>query len=160
MNTAPDTTYHHEIRVTWGDCDPAQIVYTARIPWFALDAINAWWEDTLGDGWFQLELDRGVGTPFVHMSLDFIAPITPRHRLICKVWPARLGKTSIDFRVDGMQGDTQCFLRVYRGGYLYKTRATAGHPGSCRGAYTSECRKTQPIAMIAAARRCFTVEAV
>jgi 4-hydroxybenzoyl-CoA thioesterase len=109
MNTAPDTTYHHEIRVTWGDCDPAQIVYTARIPWFALDAINAWWEDTLGDGWFQLELDRGVGTPFVHMSLDFIAPITPRHRLICKVWPARLGKTSIDFRVDGMQGDTQCF---------------------------------------------------
>ena len=34
--------YQHVLRVTWGDCDPARIVYTARIPWFALDAINAW----------------------------------------------------------------------------------------------------------------------
>ncbi|SMX50207.1 acyl-CoA thioesterase [Maliponia aquimaris] len=101
--------YTHEIRVTWGDCDPAQIVYTARIPCFALDAINAWWEDRLGQGWYQLELDRGLGTPFVHMSLDFRHPITPRHRLLCRVWPARLGETSIDFRVDGEQGGKTCF---------------------------------------------------
>jgi len=109
MTQRPGDTYQHEIRVTWGDCDPARIVYTARIPWFALDAINAWWEERLGDGWFQLELDRGVGTPFVHMSLDFRAPVTPRHRLICHVWPARLGATSIDFRVDGVQDGVTCF---------------------------------------------------
>lgn len=109
MSGRPEPCYAHQIRVTWGDCDPANIVYTARIPWFALDAINAWWEDTLGEGWFQLELDRGVGTPFVHMSLDFRAPITPRHRLICHVWPARLGETSVDFRVDGVQDGTLCF---------------------------------------------------
>lgn len=105
-----DTVFQHEIRVTWGDCDPARIVYTARIPWFALDAINAWWEHHLdGDGWFQLEIDRGVGTPFVNMSLDFRSPITPRHRLICSVWPKRLGETSITFRVDGMQDGVLCF---------------------------------------------------
>lgn len=101
--------FAHEIRVTWGDCDPAQIAYTGRIPWFALDAINAWWEHHLGDGWFQMELDRNLGTPFVHMSLDFRAPITPRHRLICHVAPTRLGETSISFRVDGYQADTLCF---------------------------------------------------
>lgn len=101
--------YTHEIRVTWGDCDPAQIAYTARLPWFALDAINAWWEDHLGQGWFQLELDRGLGTPFVHMSLDFRHPVTPRHRLLCRVWPSRLGRTSIDFRVDGVQDGRTCF---------------------------------------------------
>ena len=101
--------YQHVIRVTWGDCDPAKIVYTARIPWFALDAINAWWEDTLGEGWFQLELDRGVGTPFVNMTVDFRAPITPRHRLICDVWPSRLGETSISFRVIGRQDGVICF---------------------------------------------------
>ena len=89
----PENALRHEIRVTWGDCDPAKIAYTARLPWFALDAINAWWEDRLGgDGWFQMELDRNVGTPFVHMSMDFLAPVTPRDRLICHVWPARLGK--------------------------------------------------------------------
>ncbi len=102
--------FEHVIGIGWGDCDPAKIVYTARIPGFALEAINAWWEHHLdGDGWFQMELDRNVGTPFVHMSLDFKSPITPRHRLICKVWPSRLGDTSITFRVNGFQGGTLCF---------------------------------------------------
>lgn len=102
--------YEHEIRVAWGDCDPAKIAYTGRIPAWALEAIDSWWEAHLGgDGWFQMELDRNVGTPFVHMSLDFRSPITPRHRLICKVWPARLGTSSITFRVDGFQDGILCF---------------------------------------------------
>jgi acyl-CoA thioesterase FadM len=105
-----DAAFEHEIRITWGDCDPAQIAYTGRIPWFALDAINAWWEfHADGDGWFQMEMDRNFGTPFVHMSLDFRSPITPRHRLMCEVWPAKLGETSIEFRVDGRQDGKLCF---------------------------------------------------
>lgn len=105
-----NTPFVHEIRVTWGDCDPARIAYTARIPWFALDAINAWWEHHLdGNGWYQMELDRNMGTPFVHMSLDFRSPITPRHRLMCEVWPVKLGNSSIEFRVDGKQDGILCF---------------------------------------------------
>lgn len=104
------SAFEHEIRVAWGDCDPAKIAYTGRIPWWALDAINAWWEEHLGgDGWFQMELDRNVGTPFVHMSLDFRSVITPRHRLVCKVGPERLGSSSITFRVEGYQDGTLCF---------------------------------------------------
>jgi acyl-CoA thioesterase FadM len=100
----------HEIRVTWGDCDPAKIAYTGRLPAMALDAINAWWEAHLGgDGWFQMELDRNVGTPFVHLSLDFRSPVTPRHRLCCEVWPQALGDKSITFRVDARQDDVLCF---------------------------------------------------
>ncbi|WP_299371041.1 thioesterase family protein [uncultured Tateyamaria sp.] len=102
--------FEHEIRVTWGDCDPARIAYTGRLPWFALDAINAWWEAHLGgDGWYQLEIDRNIGTPFVHMSMDFRAPVTPRHRLRCAVWPSALGTSSVTFRVDGRQDGTLCF---------------------------------------------------
>jgi len=102
--------FRYDIGIGWGDCDPAKIVYTANIPGYALKAINAWWEHHLdGDGWFQLELDRNIGTPFVHMSLDFKSPITPRHKLNCDVWPARLGETSIDFRVDGLQDGVLCF---------------------------------------------------
>lgn len=101
--------FHHEIRVGWGDCDPAKIAYTARIPAWALEAIDAWWEAQIGGGWFHMELDRNFGTPFVHMSLDFRAPITPRHRLICEVAPVRLGETSIKFRVRGSQDGTLCF---------------------------------------------------
>ena len=102
-------SYEHEIRVTWGDCDPAKIAYTARLPWFALDAINGWWEHHTGDGWFQMEMDRNIGTPFVNMNMSFRSPVTPRHRLICKVWPNRLGETSVGFHVDGYQDGTLCF---------------------------------------------------
>ncbi len=109
MDTRPEQVFEHEIRVTWGDCDPAKIVYTGRIPWFALDAINAWWAEKLGEDWYRMELDRGVGTPFVNLNMDFRSPITPRHPLICAVWPLRLGTTSITFRVDGMQDGQLCF---------------------------------------------------
>ena len=101
--------YLHEIRVTWADCDPAEIAYTGRLPYFALDAINGWWEHHLGGGWYHMELDRGVGTPFVHLSMDFESPVTPRHRLICSVEPVRLGKTSIEFSVIGRQNGAACF---------------------------------------------------
>lgn len=103
-------TFTHDIRIGWGDCDPANIVYTARIPWFALDAIDAWWSDKLGNcGWFHINLDRNLGTPFVSMNLEFRAPVTPRHRLVCEVWPEKLGNSSITFRVDGRQDGTLCF---------------------------------------------------
>lgn len=103
-------SYEHEIRVTWADCDPAKIAYTGRIPYWALESINGFWEDLLdGDGWYQMELDRNFGTPFVHLSIDFRAPVTPRHRLICRVVPERLGETSITFRVEGRQDGTLCF---------------------------------------------------
>lgn len=101
--------FTHVIRVGWGDCDPALIAYTARLPEFALAAIDAWWEHELGQGWYQMELDRGLGTPFVHLSLDFRAPVTPRHRLECRTWPVALGETSVTFRVDGVQDGVVCF---------------------------------------------------
>ncbi|MGG7567830.1 acyl-CoA thioesterase [Rhodovulum sp. DZ06] len=103
------SVYEHEIRVGWGDCDPARIAYTGRLPWFALEAINGWWEEKLGGGWYQMELDRKIGTPFVKLGMEFFSPVTPRHRLVCSVWPSRLGTTSITFRVEGRQDGTLCF---------------------------------------------------
>lgn len=101
--------FEHEIRVGWGDCDPAKIAFTGRLPNFAIEAIEAWWEHHAGGGWYHIELDRGIGMPFVHMSLDFRAPVTPRHRLICAVRPTRLGETSVAFHVEARQGGTLCF---------------------------------------------------
>lgn len=118
--------FEHVIRVAWGDCDPANIVYTARIPWFALDAINGWWEHHTGEGWFQMEVDHNVGTPFVSMKLDFRAPITPRHKLICRVWPNRLGETSVGFHVEGRQDGVLCFegdfINVFTQADVFKKR--------------------------------------
>ncbi|MEP5729003.1 MAG: thioesterase family protein [Sulfitobacter sp.] len=105
--TAP---FVHPVNVTWGDCDPARIAYTARLPYFALDAINGWWEHHFdGEGWFQMEIDHNVGTPFVRMEMDFRNPVTPRHMLMCETFPTRLGTKSISFAVLGRQDNVLCF---------------------------------------------------
>ena len=110
MQPRPASAFVHNVRVTWGDCDPAQIAYTARLPWFALDAIDAWWSAHHGfGGWYHLEIDKNVGTPFVRLEMDFRSPVTPRHILKCHVWPSKLGTKSITFRVDGVQDGTTCF---------------------------------------------------
>lgn len=109
-HTGVGNIFVHEVRVTWANCDPAKIAYSGYIPWWSLEAINAWWEEHLGgDGWYQMELDRNIGTPFVHMTMDFNLPVTPRHRLMCQVAPSRLGDRSVEFSVVGRQDGKTCF---------------------------------------------------
>lgn len=101
-------------RVGFGDCDPAMIAYTGRIPEFALEAIDAFWEDLLdGESWYRMVVDSGLGTPFVHMSYDFAAPITPRHSLVMRVRPKTLGKTSIRFAMTASQNEQECFTAEF-----------------------------------------------
>lgn len=107
--TEDEKVFTHEIRVGWADCDPAQIAYTGRIPYFALEAIDAWWDAKVGDDWFRMNIDKGYGTPFVHLSVDFRSPVTPRYRLQCQVRLMRLGDSSIRFSVEGYQDGTLCF---------------------------------------------------
>jgi 4-hydroxybenzoyl-CoA thioesterase len=97
-------------RVTWGDCDPALIAFTGKIPEFALEAIDAFWEFHLdGVGWYQFVADRDTGMPFVRMEIDFLSPITPRHILLCRVTARRLGSSSISFQVTGSQDGKKSF---------------------------------------------------
>lgn len=103
----------HPIKVRWADCDVAKIAYTGRIPNFALEAIDAWWEAIVGYDWYRLTLDRGYSTPFVHMSIDFLSPVTPRHVLECTVRPLSLGDTSIRFSVIGSQDGSVCFKGTF-----------------------------------------------
>lgn len=105
--------FRHKVRVGWADCDPAQIAYTGRIPCFALEAIDAWWDEHTGIDWFKLNVDRNVGTPFVHLDLNFTSPITPRFPLMCEVRLRKLGETSITFQVIGRQDDVDCFSGTF-----------------------------------------------
>lgn len=109
MSKLTESSFVHKIRVGWADCDPALIAFTGRIPYWALESIDAWWERITGIDWYALNVDRGIGTPFVHMSLDFRSPVTPRHPLMCEVSLTRLGNSSIHHRVSGFQDGAMCF---------------------------------------------------
>jgi acyl-CoA thioesterase FadM len=99
----------HRIQVRWADCDPADIAYTGRIPALALQAVEAWWEHHTGFDWYRMNLDRNIGTPFVHMSIDFRSPVTPRHPLECEVTLKKLGNRSVTHAVRASQAGVLCF---------------------------------------------------
>jgi acyl-CoA thioesterase FadM len=101
--------YRCRVRVGWGDCDPARIAYTARIPEWVLDAIEGWYVYCLCSGWYEMNLERGIGTPFVSLNCDFFSPVTPRHPLEMAVYVSRLGRASLSHHVDGYQDDVLCF---------------------------------------------------
>jgi 4-hydroxybenzoyl-CoA thioesterase len=96
-----DAPYVHRYQVSFSDTDSAAIAFTGRFPMFALDAIEGWFRDRLGTDWYRLNMDDHTGTPFVHLSLDFLAPLTPRDVLVSTVLLAKAGRSSLTFRVLG-----------------------------------------------------------
>ena len=109
VRTTPPGPCVHPITVGWGDCDPAQIAYTANVPSWGMKALEAWCVLCLGVNWFELNMDHGIGTPFVHMSYDFTAPITPRGMLECTVYVRRIGRSSLHHIIEGRQSGQLCF---------------------------------------------------
>jgi acyl-CoA thioesterase FadM len=97
----PTEPFVHRRRILWGETDAARIAYTARFLDFAMEATEAWFLDRLGIGWYELNVDHGMGTPFVHASLDFRSPVTPRDGIGTTVLLARLGGSSLRLAVAG-----------------------------------------------------------
>ena len=100
----PTEPFIHRRRILWGETDAARIAYTARFLDFAMEAVEAWFHDRLGTGWFEMNVDHNIGTPFVHASLDFRSPVTPRDELGSTVRLTRLGGSSLRFAVVGHAG--------------------------------------------------------
>ena len=99
----------HTVTVGWGDCDPAQIAYTARIPEWALTAIENWYRECLLSSWFAMNVSRGIGTPFVSLACDFHVPVTSESPLTMDVFVTKMGNTSLSHLVEGFQDNQHCF---------------------------------------------------
>ncbi|EKE69096.1 MULTISPECIES: acyl-CoA thioesterase [Roseobacteraceae] len=100
-------------RIAFGDCDIVGIVYTGRLLNYGVEAIDEFYKQVVGRGWFEFCTDHKLATPFVNVTVDFRKPATPRDKLICHVAPTRLGRTSIVFSVVGRQNDAICFEGSY-----------------------------------------------
>jgi len=94
----------HRRRISWGETDAARIAYTARFLDFAMEAIEAWFYDRLGQSFYEFNVDEGIGTPFVRVELDFRSPLTPRDVLETEVLLHRLGRSSLHIGVAGRVG--------------------------------------------------------
>ncbi|MCX4242870.1 acyl-CoA thioesterase [Paraliomyxa miuraensis] len=88
--------FRYPVDVTWGDCDPAGIVYFPRFFEKFHEAMERWFGDALGQPYDALIMERKLGLPSVHTEADFQAPCRFGERLVVELRVARLGRTSID----------------------------------------------------------------
>ncbi|MDO9708112.1 acyl-CoA thioesterase [Paracraurococcus lichenis] len=102
----------HSRRILWGETDAARIAYTARFLDFAMEALERWFQERLGCGWYEMNVDLGIGTPFVHASMDFRSPVTPRDVLDSEVRLVNRGRSSLRFAVTGRIGERLVYEAV------------------------------------------------
>lgn len=84
------------VHVRWGDCDPAGIMYFPRFFERFHDAMERWFEESLGLPYDALIMGRRLGLPSVHTEADFRVPCRFGERLVVELRVAKLGRSSIE----------------------------------------------------------------
>jgi 4-hydroxybenzoyl-CoA thioesterase len=84
-----------QLKVRFGDVDPAGIVYYPKIFDYIHEAFEELWDVHVGARYYQLLLEHRIGFPLVHSEVDFRHPLRfgdrPRVRVTC----THLGRASI-----------------------------------------------------------------
>lgn len=88
--------FRHPVVMRWGDCDPAGIVYFPRFFERFHDAMERWFEASLGVPYDALITVRKLGLPSVHTEADFRAPCRFGEALVVELRVPRLGRSSIE----------------------------------------------------------------
>lgn len=102
-------------RMAWSDSDAARIVYTGRFFEFAMAAVEAWFREVWGRHWYRMHVEQEIGTPFVHVDMDMLAPLVPDDLLAVTVTVERMGRSSLTFGLTGRKEEdgTPCFRATY-----------------------------------------------
>ena len=93
----PDPVHVHRVRVGFGDCDPAGIVYFPRFFHFFHEAMETWFDAVLRLPYAELIGVRRLGFPAVHTGADFLIPCAMGDEIAVEQRVISLGRTSIRF---------------------------------------------------------------
>ena len=104
----PDALFAQRRDITDVDTDAARIVYTPRIPHFAVEAIESWFAHRLG---IDVNLD-GPQMVFASLSCTFLSPMRTGDVLEIRVALRRIGRSSLGFEVVGHRetDDRLCWM--------------------------------------------------
>lgn len=94
---------------TWGECDPAGIVYTPRFADWTVEALELLFSSTLGMPWVQLHRSLGLGSPMVSLKIDFTGSVRPGDEVDIHLRVVKVGRTSLTAGITGSVHGKQCF---------------------------------------------------
>ena len=85
--------------VLFGDCDPAGYIYTPRVTYYVVEAVNEFLSSILGGSAIRKIIELGVLPPARALSIEFTAPIKWDDVLEIKVAIKDISKHSFTFSV-------------------------------------------------------------
>ena len=89
-------TYEKKIRIHFGDCDPAGIVYHPQYYVILNQLMEDFMQEAAEVGFIEIR-KYGVGFPVVGIRTDFSAPSRPGDVCVGRVWMEHLGASSMRF---------------------------------------------------------------
>ena len=104
-DTLIETPYVMRRSVLWGDCDPAEMVYTPRFLDYVAEAVDGWFRDVLEEDWYQIKARRGMVTPIMHATLDFFERLQPGDDIELTVLVEEVHRSTMSFRVKARNGE-------------------------------------------------------
>lgn len=95
--------------IRFSHCDPAGIVYFVNFFDMIGGAVEDWFREAVGLPFQEMHLARRVGFPIVSTGCEFARPCHLGDTLTLELAIARLGRSSIEFGVEGRVGEERKF---------------------------------------------------
>lgn len=106
-------SYAREIRIEFGHCDPAGIVFYPRYFEMLSAQVEHFFRDRLEAPFERLHLHEGNAVPTVNWQVDFRAPSRLGEFLVLRLEVGAIGRSSLDLahRIHGPGGDLKLEAR-------------------------------------------------
>jgi 4-hydroxybenzoyl-CoA thioesterase len=99
----PDT-WRTPVKIRFGQCDPAGIVYTPNYFDIFNSVVEDWYPACLGLDYHAILRDDRVGLGYAHASADFLLPGFMGETLDVAVVLGKVGRASFDLTLHAMKG--------------------------------------------------------
>jgi 4-hydroxybenzoyl-CoA thioesterase len=100
--------------VRFADCDPAGIAYYPKLFELSDSVIEDWTLDIVGISRREMHLDRGLGLPTARLEAEFHSPARLGETLDIELSVTRVGRSSVDLRLDARCEGHPRFTIKYR----------------------------------------------
>ena len=112
--TRPHVPYVTERKIRFSHCDPAGIVYFVNFFDMVSGCVEDWFGEAIGFTFNQMHLEQRLGFPIVNTGCEFFRPCRLGDQLLLELVIAKLGRSSIEFRVRGSVAGEEKFLARHK----------------------------------------------
>src|SRR5436190_6672491 len=113
LSELPGGVCRTRLRIRFGSCDPAGIVYTPEYLDLFSGVIEDWYGEALGISYHELVGKRRTGLGYAHVSADFAKPSSMGDVLDVAVIVRDVGRASLTFTVHAFNGGLECVRSTF-----------------------------------------------